>query len=530
MSFGTGVPSNMVNARGIALLAAIPLGGGAVAQLPAGFVEEAVLSHPTWGTTGRLPTGLAFTPDGSKLFFSLRDGDVRWVSTASLPLAPGDEGNLFVALATYNQTSDERGILDVAVHPDYATNGEVYVFYTPQSLGGAGAEIVRFNDVGGQGTNPTTVVGGIPQATFHNGGKTLVGPDGALYFSLGDTTLYTLVEDPTTPFGKIHRVDATTGAPLPDNPFGASNTAWSYGHRNVFGMAFSPFPPRALFVTDDMEFCRDELNRVEAGLWYGWRQPIPNCPWGDPNFPIPGTPPVPFVPPLFVYPQCPTHIPPTPTGIDFCYHGAWPAEYVGDLFTVDYNSLVAGACAPTSADVRRFVLTGTPSAAEIDRAVDLTPGAGTGVFAPLPNDENGIALRFSPAGDLYVATRSEIRRIRYTGALPDFALSLHGIPGLGRTVGIHGVHGDPGWLGVLVFAASTAPPTPTPWGDLEVNPLFAVLFPGGAFDAARVKTRTLPIPNDPVLQGGTVYFQGFEVDLAPPGGGHASTPLAVTIQ
>src|SRR5262245_13115274 len=110
--------------RPLPLLVAALLAGPALAQ-PAGFSLQTVVSGTGWAG-GNEPDSLAFTPDGSKLFFTVRGGQLRWVAVASLPLAAGNAGNLFATLAV--STAGELGLLGVAVDPDYATNGYVYAW------------------------------------------------------------------------------------------------------------------------------------------------------------------------------------------------------------------------------------------------------------------------------------------------------------------------------------------------------------------------------------------------------------------
>lgn len=142
---------------------------------PAGFTLD-----ETW-ITG-LPSGTAFaqTPDG-RLLVALKGGAVRVVKNGVLLPDP-------MLSVTAVDESGERGLIGVAVHPDFANNGWVYVHHTTTE-NGAHNRITRFTASGDVADNPTVLVDlpALSVATVHNGGGIQFGSDGKLYVAVGDS-------------------------------------------------------------------------------------------------------------------------------------------------------------------------------------------------------------------------------------------------------------------------------------------------------------------------------------------------------
>src|SRR5205823_1468918 len=109
-------------------------------------------------------------------------------------------------------------------------------------------------------------------ATIHNGGVIAFGLDGKLYALVGENGWPLWSQDPMSPFGKVLRMNPDGSVPL-DNPF-VGNSSWdplvyTYGHRNMFGIAFHPMS-RGVFVTENGPECNDEINLLIPGRNFGW--------------------------------------------------------------------------------------------------------------------------------------------------------------------------------------------------------------------------------------------------------------------
>src|SRR3989441_5620075 len=224
------------------------------------------------------PIALAFSSDG-RMFFAEKDtGIIRIIYLANRTLL----SKPFYTLPN-TQNAGERGLLGLALDPGFPATPYVYAYQTYDDLtnGTIYNRIVRILADGNTGISYTVILRMPPlsSATNHNGGVIAFGPDGKMYAVVGENANPSLSQDPMSPLGKVLRMYPNGSAPS-DNPF-YGNPAWynltyTYGHRNMFGLAFHPITGR-VYVTENGPNCNDEVNLLTAGSNYGWG-PSATCP------------------------------------------------------------------------------------------------------------------------------------------------------------------------------------------------------------------------------------------------------------
>jgi glucose/arabinose dehydrogenase len=249
------------------------------------------------------PVALVQAPDGTgRLFVVDQVGQIRILTGEGVLLAEPFL-DLSDRLVVLNPFFDERGLLGLAFHPQFATNGRFFVYYSAPLRAGAPssfnhtARISEYHAAPGAdvASSVESVVLEVdqPQAN-HNGGTLAFGPaDGYLYISLGDggganDTGPGHVEDwyeanaggnaqnvEANLLGKILRIDIE-GAPYsipPDNPFvgrAGLDEIWAYGLRNPYRMSFDMAAPHVLLAGDAGQLLAEEVNLIVRGGNYGW--------------------------------------------------------------------------------------------------------------------------------------------------------------------------------------------------------------------------------------------------------------------
>lgn len=218
-----------------------------------------------------VPWGLDFLP-GGRAVVTERDTARVLVLTPSR----GDAEAEVTEVGRIPETAPqgEAGLLGVAVSPDFEDDRFLY-FYVCTAEDN---RVVRAT-LDEKGTLGTTepVLTGIPGGAIHDGGRLEFGPDGHLYVSTGETGDDQLAREREGYAGKILRI-TTEGEPAPGNPF--DDEVWSWGHRNVQGLAFDD--GGRLWASEFGASSFDELNLIEAGDDYGW--PTVEGTGGEPDF------------------------------------------------------------------------------------------------------------------------------------------------------------------------------------------------------------------------------------------------------
>lgn len=220
------------------------------------------------------PQAVALAPDGRIFFVERTTGNIRVIQYGKLLPTP------FATLVVH--TGTEEGVLGLALHPEFQTNGWVYVYYSSDSP--RTQRIVRFTAAGNLGTNMTVILDNIGEATsgLDNGGALVFGADAKLYAGVGVLDSDPSAQSWTSLRGKVLRMNDDGTVPG-DNPH--PEYAYPYssilaiGFRDVLDLAVHP-SVGTLYGTDiyDGEAACDEVNIPRSGLNYGWN--VASCSTG----------------------------------------------------------------------------------------------------------------------------------------------------------------------------------------------------------------------------------------------------------
>jgi len=260
--------------------------------------ESTTTAGPTaTTTTTTLPqlTGLAYEkvaggfsfpvfvdapPGDDRLFVATKDGRIHIIKDGATLVQP------FLDISEPTNNDGEQGLLGLAFHPDYASNGLFYVHYSDRH---GDTKIFEYRvgsnpDLADLETARLLLVVTQP-ASNHNGGMLAFGPDGYLYIGLGDGggagDRYGNGQRPDTLLGTLLRIDPVGGDPVgglayaipPDNPFvdgGGAPEVWAYGLRNPWRFSFDG---DLLYIGDVGQNRWEEIDVVSAsaaGINYGW--------------------------------------------------------------------------------------------------------------------------------------------------------------------------------------------------------------------------------------------------------------------
>lgn len=326
------LPATMGPAAAALTIGMLSLGAACLAAPPKQVTLEMIADNFT------APTDFQCPDDGTgRKLIVCQTGKIFILDKDNKPVAEPFL-DLSGRMVKVNPAYDERGLLGLAFHPQYAKNGRLFVYYSAPR----GADINRkwdseshVSELHVSGDNPNKADPGSekvvlrfgqPQAN-HNGGQIAFGPDGMLYIASGDggqaddsgeghTQKTGNAQDKTNLLGKILRIDVDHGDPyqLPaDNPFvktpGARGEIYAYGLRNAWRFSFDRAPDGKvrLFAGDVGQNLVEEIDIIEKGGNYGWRiregnqcfQPGQKQPPSD--CPDKGADGEPLIPPILTY-------------------------------------------------------------------------------------------------------------------------------------------------------------------------------------------------------------------------------------
>ena len=227
------------------------------------------------------PAGLTFAPDGSnRVFVTELDGRVLVFpnNAAVTPAGVAEFLNLTPANGGQLISGGENGLLGLAFHPDYASNGLFYVSYTVNNPPRTRLSRLQVSADPNRANHASeTILLEIDQpAGNHNGGCVSFGPDDKLYWSSGDGGNQhdpnERAQDPTFLLGKLLRLNPDGTVPG-DNPFvgqpGYRPEIWAIGFRNPWRFSFDRSTGE-LWLGDVGQFSIEEIDLVTRGANYGW--------------------------------------------------------------------------------------------------------------------------------------------------------------------------------------------------------------------------------------------------------------------
>jgi glucose/arabinose dehydrogenase len=249
-----------------------------LAVTPASAAPTASLQPFVTGLSA--PLDFQIPRDGTGRFFMVEQGGtIRVIKKEKLLPTP------FLNISSIIVSGGETGLLGLAFHPQYKTNGRFFVNYTRRLNGQLQTAIAEYHV---SSANPNLADPNSGQVLLffdqpfdnHKGGQMAFGPDGFLYIGTGDGGSG---GDPqgngqklSTLLGKMLRIDIDHGAPYtipPDNPFagvgGARGEIWAYGFRNPWRFSFDKTTKR-LWVGDVGQDNWEEVDIVTKGGNYGW--------------------------------------------------------------------------------------------------------------------------------------------------------------------------------------------------------------------------------------------------------------------
>jgi aldose sugar dehydrogenase len=212
------------------------------------------------------PWGMAFLPGGD-ILVTERPGRLRLIHNGALdPRAISGLPKI--------KAKGQGGLLDVALHPQYASNGWIYLSYSAAGKGGVGTEVIRAKLSKHHLTYLQKIFVLQPKSSsgHHFGSRLAFDSSNHLYITVGDRGERTRAQQRSDPAGSVIRLQ-DDGSILEKNPWAGSRkdagAIFSYGHRNPQGLFFDS-QTQTLWEHEHGPQGGDELNIIQSGKNYGW--------------------------------------------------------------------------------------------------------------------------------------------------------------------------------------------------------------------------------------------------------------------
>lgn len=216
------------------------------------------------------PWAMTFLPDGRML--------VTEKAGTLILFDPKNGTKIPVSGIPAVDSAGQGALMDVVLHPQFATNKQVYVSFSEAGSGGKGVALItgtfaQASDGKATLSNVRKIFQATPyvEGNGHYSGRIAFSPDGKyLFFTNGDRQKFTPAQDPKATLGKVLRLNLD-GTPAAGNPLankGFNPAVWSYGHRNLLGITFDD--KGQLWEQEMGPKGGDEVNLIKPGLNYGW--------------------------------------------------------------------------------------------------------------------------------------------------------------------------------------------------------------------------------------------------------------------
>jgi glucose/arabinose dehydrogenase len=246
-------------AAGSALAALLALTAQVSLAAPAGFVKKEI-------KTGLDAIAIKVAPDG-RIFVTEKKGTIRVIRNDQMLDAP------FATVQAKTDNTMEKGLLGIAIDPEYMTNHFVYAYYENKDHQGYVVRWTANGDVAEAGSEKQIFDAGLSgDKDFHHGGDIEFGPDGKLYLTRGNHQNPDYSGNTSVYWGKILRINKDGTIP-DDNPWpqntGIAKANWASGLRNSQSIAFQPGTGRMHFQDIQDGKTDDELNVGKKGGTYG---------------------------------------------------------------------------------------------------------------------------------------------------------------------------------------------------------------------------------------------------------------------
>ncbi len=261
------------------------IAGAALLAVPAFAGNTSSLTHSVVLEDLDAPWDMAFLADGTMFFTEKCHGlSVRMPSGSVNKLLGMSETEGYASTAEDLFCEGQAGMMGVAVDPDFANNRRIYVYSTSNMVTPHTNRLMRLvvaDDFSGV-SDRTDIVDDVPYKMTasdhpfggpgaHIGGRVRFNPaDGYLYLTTGDNHNHLVPQSPTLMGSKVLRIDTDgNGAPENTPPDGFDQRTYTYGHRNVQGIAFHPATGMAI-TAEHGPWHSDEITLLVNGGNAGW--------------------------------------------------------------------------------------------------------------------------------------------------------------------------------------------------------------------------------------------------------------------